>query len=145
MATAGVKLIDLALGKSDDPRCRSAARSPPFTGRFANLWGVFDIVRWAGGCSRLDPTQPDPTVGAVHLARVDDDTLKFTRTTGYGSFGEPLSYHRAGDGTIVSVRGGSATTSYPLDGFAAAVGIRTRITLGDPVTPTFWSYCSVHD
>ena len=99
-ATAGVKLIDMALGQRDDPADETLDQ---FTGRFANLWGVFDIVQLGGRLFQIDPTLPDPTVGAVHLTRVDGDTLKMTRTSGYGSFGERLEYRRATDGTITSV------------------------------------------
>ena len=92
-------------------------------------------MQLGGRLFHLDPTQPDPSVGVVHLARIDGDTLRFTRTPGYGSFGERLEYHRDNDGAVMSVRGGSGTTAYPIDKLIAALETRERITVGDLLRP----------
>jgi CubicO group peptidase (beta-lactamase class C family) len=133
--TAGFRLIDLALTASTGEQPPDAAATAAFTGRFANLWGVFDIVQMGGRLFQIDPSQPDPVVGAVHLDVVDDNTLRIARTTGYGSFGEQVVVTRNDAGAIVSLRGGSGSTSYPFDAMVAALESRERITLGDPLAP----------
>ena len=136
MATAVVRLIDLASGANSEPHASAAPVDlASFEGRFANLWGSFDVVALGGHLFQIDPTQPDPVVGSARLAVVDERTLTISKTTGYGSHGEPIVYERADDGSVTSVRGGSGSTSYPRDQVTAAVGTRDRITLGRPLRP----------
>lgn len=131
LATAGVRLIDLALEQADT--APHVLESPErFRGRFANLWGVFDIVDLGGRLYQIDPTQPDPVVGAAHLAVVDERTLRLARTTGYGSFGERLEFEHAADGSITSVRGGSGLTSYPIAVMAATIAGCDRVRVATP-------------
>ena len=103
----------------------------PFTGRFANLWGVYDVVDLGGRLYQLAPGQPDPTVARTSLEVVDADTLRITEAPGYGSAGELLKYTRAEDGSVVSIRGGSGMTSTPIASFRGSIGHRRRVSLGD--------------
>jgi CubicO group peptidase (beta-lactamase class C family) len=136
MATAGVRVIDLALDTNTEANTSaSSVDLTPFEGRFANLWGSFDIVALGGQLFQIDPTQPDPVVGSTRLDVVDARTLMIAKTTGYGSHGECIVYERAGNGTITSIRGGSGSSSYPRDLVTAAAGTRDRITLGRPLAP----------
>ncbi len=127
MATAAVALVNLAAegpGSTGDDLAR-------FCGRFASLWGVFDVVDLGGRLYQLTPTLADPTSVRTELEVVDDRTLRIGATSGYGSRGELLEYQVADDGTVQSVRGGSGSTAVPIARLASAVASRDRITLGD--------------
>ena len=65
----------------------------------------------------LDPAAVDPVEDAVELDVVDDTTLRMVGGKGFGSYGEPVRYPFAADGTVQSVRASSAVTLTPLDGF----------------------------
>jgi len=131
-ATAAFHLIDLAArGTSENDT--DGADLTSFTGRFGNLWGVFDVVDLGGRLYQLGPGQPDPTVARSCLEVVDADTLRITEAPGYGSPGELLQYTRAADGSIVSVRGGSGNTSTPIALFRESMERRTRLSLGDSI------------
>ncbi len=119
LAHAAVRLVDLACG--DRARPAEAADSETtlqrFTGRFAGLWGVVDVALLGGRLFQVDATASDPTAEAVELDHVDDSTLRFAGGRGFGSYGEPLRYDFAPDGTIRSLRGSSGATLTPLDRF----------------------------
>lgn len=131
-ATAAFHLIDLA---TRDDRAREQRRDladvASFTGRFANVWGVYDVVDLGGRLWQIGPTQLDPKVGLACLEVVDADTLRITEAPGYGSPGELLRYTRADDGSIVSVRGGSGMTATPITSFRDSLSRRPRVSLGD--------------
>ena len=135
MATAAIRLVDLAQHGIDEGVPADRADLASFCGRFANLWGVFDVVRLGGRLYQVDPTTPDPALEPVHLDVVDADTLRIRKAPGYGSPGENLEYQRETDGSIRSVRGGSGSTSHPIDAFVGALLGRDRITLGAPIAP----------
>ena len=136
LAMTIVKLIDLAeKGAGDDER--TPADPASFRGRFANLWGVFDLVDLGGRLYRVDPGGPTPVADAQHLAIADDHTLLVTKASGFASPGERLHVERDRDrdGAIVAVRGGSGMTSYPLDTVTGRVGELRRIRPGDRLGP----------
>ena len=142
MATAAVRLIDLAQVGVDERADATATVGraatvdlSSFCGRFANLWGVFDVVELGGRLFQIDPTAPDPAAEPVHLEVIDADTLRIRKTSGYGSPGESFEFERDDDGAVRSVRGGSASTSHPIDAFTAALNRRDRVTLGAPIAP----------
>jgi len=126
LATAAVRLAELAAA-AQTPPTRAEADLQHFTGRFANLWGVMDVVDLGGRLLALDPTQADPAEDITELAVEDRATLRIVKSNGYGSFGERLRYTFASDGAVTSVRGNGAMTSYPLDAYAAAVADRERV------------------
>src|SRR4029079_12364576 len=79
------KILDFALaasGASPLPRPRAT-----FTGRFANMWAVTDIVPCGEGLFALSPDDDDPGRHATRLEFVDPDTLRIASTNGYGSPG----------------------------------------------------------
>lgn len=139
MAAAAIRLIDLAqrgLSAADSqPRPDHGIDISAFRGRFASLWGVFDIVDLGGRLYLLDPNAEDPTVAPQRLEPVDVRTLRIAEAPGYASPGERLEFERTADGTACSVRGGSGTTAYPIDDLSGAVATRDRITLGAPLRP----------
>ena len=135
MVVAAYRLIDLAQRGADqaetgvDPSIVLGS----FCGRFATLWGVYDIVELGGRLYQLDPSVADPALEPQHLDVVDADTLRFAKGSGYGSRGETITFERDADGEIVSVRAGSGMTAQPHDIVSRTVATRQRVTIGDPV------------
>jgi CubicO group peptidase (beta-lactamase class C family) len=119
LAETALKLIDLASSKERG----DATGLARFTGRFANLWGVTDFALLGGRLYATDPASPDPTTEPQPL-EVDDDTLRVTGGSGYGSYGESYRFTFDSDGQVESIRGSSGLTLHPLD----------RFTLPDRVT-----------
>ncbi|MCC6705786.1 MAG: beta-lactamase family protein, partial [Thermomicrobiales bacterium] len=92
----------------------SAALAPPekpaelidlssFTGRFAALWGVTDVVVIGGKLFATSPAWAVPLAQPAELAVVDANTLKIMGGSPYGSVGEYYRYERDADGKILSV------------------------------------------
>lgn len=131
------RLIDLALGAaaSETPAVAPDVASR-FTGRFANLWGVSDVVDLGGRLHLLDPTVGDPTADPIRLNVADElTTLRITDSPGYAAPGEELVYTRDDDGAVREVRGAGGVTMYPHDAFVAALARTDRARVGDPVVP----------
>ena len=101
-----VKLVDVALAP------RAAVPPPPadapplhsFTGRFAGLWGMADVVELGGRLVLVRPTSPDPLLGMEELHVVDDRTLRVAAEPGFGAAGELVHLERDADGGVTSVR-----------------------------------------
>jgi D-alanyl-D-alanine carboxypeptidase len=92
----------------------AAASTARFEGRFANLWGVLDIVRLGDRLLAIDPGAADPLAAPDELAVVDDSTLRITAGDGFGSVGE-LIHYTTDAGEIASIRGGGGMTMWPFD------------------------------
>ena len=120
LAEAAVRLLDLAASGEREGDHDLAA----FTGRFATLWGVADVVLLGGKLYLINPAAIDPTEDITRLEVVDDTTLRIADTPGYASYGELVTYDFAADGTVRSVRGPSATTATPIDDFTLPDAIR---------------------
>ncbi len=133
-ATAAIRLIDLAAGEGGGDRL-SSAELAPYCGRFASLWGVYDIVDLGGRLYQLDPSVADPVMSPTRLEVIDDATLRIASTPGYGSRGERISYQFADDGSIATVRAGSGTTALPIETYRAALHGRRQVGPGDPIRP----------
>ncbi len=124
LAVAAFKLIDLAgTDVSDD-------RAPRFTGRYASLWGVLDIVALGDKLYAISPSAPDPTELLTELEIVDEKSLRVTKSPGTSSFGETWVFDFATDGTVRSFAGGSGMTQVPL----ATVQLPDRFEVGVPNT-----------
>lgn len=131
LASTIVRLVDLAQQGVAAGEARPAADPGSFRGRFANLWGVFDVVDLGGRLYKIDPTLPLPAADAQRFDIVDADTLVLTGGTGYGSVGERYTVERDGIGVVVSVRGGSGMESRPYD------EVHTRLARADRVRPGY--------
>lgn len=131
-ANAMLRLLQLALDATPDP-LGSDVDLTRFCGRFATLWGVFDIAALGGRLHQIAVSAPDPGLDPVVLSVVDADTLRFERAPGYASPGETMRYSWHDDGRVASVRAGSGSTALPLHVFAGAVFERERVDLGAPV------------
>lgn len=127
LATGVVKLIDLAAAPVQEPVDESADR---FCGRFANLWGVLDVVRLDRRLVGISPAAEDPAAAPMSLAVVDERTLRVTDASGSGGFGETIDYEFDGD-AIRAVRGAGGVSLAPIEDFAATVSALPRVTRGD--------------
>jgi len=118
LAVAIVKLIDLAAKQEPLP----GNDNTRFAGRFANLWGVRDVVPLNGRLLLLDPTTPDPTEGYAELTVEGETTLRVTAGPGYGAVGELIEYVVTADGHVSAVRGPGGLTSWPIETFRLPEG-----------------------
>jgi CubicO group peptidase (beta-lactamase class C family) len=126
-----VKVVDAALAASRDGTTQAVATAEAYTGRFAALWGVSDVVDLGGGLRLVDPNQPDPTEEMGELEVVDGDTLRISEDTGYGSPGELVRYVRGSDGSTTRVTIGGVS-AVPIDAHVGALRELDRIVLGGP-------------
>lgn len=115
LAKALFLLLDLATSKPRPDGNRVDLER--FTGRFAELWGVTDVVDLGGRLHLLDPTKTDPSTDAVPLEIVDGTTLRAAGGSGYGSYGEPVRYDFDTAGRVRSIRGPSGSLLHPIEDF----------------------------
>ncbi|CAM3716598.1 serine hydrolase domain-containing protein [Deinococcus saxicola] len=115
-----IRLIDLA-HKNAGKEADTAYDLDSFTGRFANAWGVFDIVNLGGRLMSLTPLG-NPSDTLVELTVQDADTLCPEPESGFGSMGEPYHFQRAENGEIQWVRQGGGR-SWPLEAYRAGAGL----------------------
>lgn len=135
LVTTGVRLANLAAEGARAGTSVDAASVERLCGRYANLWGVLDIVRLGDGLYALDPSAGDPTEEPTSLEVTGPTTLRTARTRGFGSPGETLEFDVDEAGRVRSVRGSGAMSWHPYDAFADAVAARDRVELGSPIRP----------
>ena len=125
LAIGVLTILDAALTVPGRLRLGGAAESADaagtarFEGRFANLWGVTDVVRLGDRLLALSAGGSAPLDGADVLERVDDTTLRIAEGDGFGSIGETMRYEFASDGAVRRIRGGGGLTSWPFEVDAA--------------------------
>jgi CubicO group peptidase (beta-lactamase class C family) len=110
LAAAYVHLLSLGRSAHHATTDPDATR---FTGRFAWLWGLLDVVRIDGRLFALDPSDPNPAEDAAALEVIDNSTLKIVGGRGGNSYGELMTYQFEDDGSVRSVRGDSAMSMTP--------------------------------
>src|SRR5690606_29531972 len=71
-----------------------------FTGRFAALWGVQDVVLLNGKLFLLDPTSAVDAKNTVPLEFVDEETLKSVDPNGFGGYGETVRFEFDATGAV---------------------------------------------
>ena len=131
LAKGVVRLVDTALEAARDGSAEPAHDLGSYTGCFAALWGVTDIVDLGGRLRLVDPNQPDPTEEMGTLEVVDADTLRIADDTGYGSPGELVRYVRGDDGAPARVVIGGVS-AVPIEAHVDALRALDRISLGGP-------------
>lgn len=101
-----IKLIDLALKlrEKQEPEA-TGVDLESFTGRFAAMWGLSDIVNLNGRLVQLAPLG-DPTLTATELIVINDSTLRPVPEAGFGAVGESLFFQRDAAGQVEWVRSG---------------------------------------
>lgn len=130
IATGVMQLIDLALAAADEVASGRGADGDPVppvpadapVGRFANLWGVSDVVDLGGILHAINPRFAEPAEVAQRLV-VSDGRLVQEPVPGFGTVGEPVQVERDADGAITSVRIG-ALTAWPVEEYRARSGRR---------------------
>jgi CubicO group peptidase (beta-lactamase class C family) len=132
LAQGIVKLVDAALEAAKEPSADEtpAADLASYTGRFAALWGVTDVVELGGRLRIVQPDQADPTVAMEKLDVVDADTLRTDEASGFSSPGETIRYLRR-DGVVERVVFGGVS-AVPIEGHVDAMRPLDRISLGGP-------------
>ncbi|MCP2266615.1 serine hydrolase domain-containing protein [Promicromonospora thailandica] len=120
IANGVITLVDLALAAADEVAKASGTAGPvePVpadapVGRFANLWGVADVVDLGGMLHVLNSRAAQPVEQATRLV-VRDGALFHESVAGFGTVGEPVQVERADDGAVTAVRLG-AMTSWPVE------------------------------
>lgn len=120
IANGIIQIIDLALAAADEVAAGTVPGGVPAdapVGRFANLWGVSDVVDLGGVLHAINPRWPQPVEVAQRLV-VSDGRLVQEPVAGFGAVGEPVQVERDARGAVVSVRIG-AMTSWPAEEYRA--------------------------
>ncbi|MBF4614754.1 serine hydrolase domain-containing protein [Curtobacterium sp. VKM Ac-1376] len=114
LATGIVQLLDAAADeRAEGTPIPAGVDARSFTGRFANPWGVTDVAVVGDRLLEIDPSAPAPLESPTRLEVVDADTLRMTHGNRFASVDEDVTYDRATDGTVRSIRGGGGMTSEP--------------------------------
>jgi CubicO group peptidase (beta-lactamase class C family) len=113
LCTAILRLIDRALDEDAKAEVHDAESLQRFTGRFAFLGGLTDVVDLGGRLYALTPTLDNPAEVATGLDVVSDTELKVIDDGGFGGYGEKMRYTYAADGTVEKVRGATGHTMVP--------------------------------
>ena len=133
LARVAVRLIDTACEHPVEAG-PDAAGLDRFCGRYANLWGVLDVVRLGGKLYAVSPVAPDPTEQPTELVPAGEAALRVEETVGYAAPGEELRFEFDRD-RVRAVRGPGGMTMYPFDEYAAAAAATERVGLGSPLVP----------
>jgi CubicO group peptidase (beta-lactamase class C family) len=120
LATAVLNLIDLAANEDGKAKTEpgDADELRKFEGRFANLWGITDVVNLGGRLYTLNPSLQNPTTFATELEVLSGTELKAVGDEGFGGYGEVMRYSFNDDGTVERIRGASGMTLVPIDTFS---------------------------
>jgi hypothetical protein len=112
-----VSLIDLALDHKHAALTtpQPDARIAPFLGRFANLWGISDVINLGGRVYIVDIESPNPAAAAVEMEIISDTELRNLGTQGTGAYGEIMRYNFDDAGRVVSIKGSSGSRMVPAD------------------------------
>ncbi len=132
LAVGIVKLVDSALDAAKAPGDTEATTADlaSYTGHFAALWGLTDVVDLGGRLWLVAPNQPDPTSAMEKLEVVDGDTLRIAEAPGYSSPGEMVRYTRS-EGRATSVLLGGMTM-VPVEEYERLLSGLDRIALAGP-------------
>jgi len=102
MAQGAFLLLNLA-GKPAAQEAPPPEQLKRFTGRYADLFSVADVVLLGSRLYLIRPTAPDPATAATPLAYVDERTLRVDGGSG-GTYGEPMVFTFNRDGSVASMR-----------------------------------------
>lgn len=120
LATGLLQILEIALADVPEKKRHSPEDLAPYTGRFANMWGVTDIVELGGRLVTINPRFPEPAVAHQFLELDDDGTVRSERVPGFGATGEPVHFERDDDGGIRTVTLGGLTL-WPIETYREAL------------------------
>ncbi len=115
IATCIVKILNFALTSTTQADEHAGSALASFTGRYMNMWGVTDIVRFGEALVELDPDADDPVLHPARLTIEDGDTLRIATAGGYASPGEQIRYVRDSAGSITRIIDGGVSYYPPED------------------------------
>jgi CubicO group peptidase (beta-lactamase class C family) len=116
LAAQIIRIIDFAQEKAARDGTASKYQLDRYTGRFANIGGVADLAAFGNSVVGLSPEEDNPVRFVSELEIVDGDTLRITKSGGYGSPGELVQYERDEAGKTLRITIGGVS-SYPEDIF----------------------------
>ena len=126
IANGVIQIINLALAAADEVAASATGGDPvpavpadAPVGRFANLWGVFDVADLGGILHTINPRFPRPDEVAQRLV-VSEGRLAQESVAGFGTVGEPVQVERDDAGAVVAARFG-AMTAWPVEEYRARV------------------------
>ncbi|MCU1407892.1 MAG: Beta-lactamase [Glaciihabitans sp.] len=120
IATGLLQLIDIALASAANGEGHDSATLAKYTGRYANLWGVTDIVDMGGKLVVIHPRYPEPLHVHTLLEVVGDDLLRMESVDDFGPSGESVHFTRDADANVSSLMMGGMTM-WPIDTFRVAL------------------------
>jgi CubicO group peptidase (beta-lactamase class C family) len=128
LATGVVQLIDLALdfareleaARPGTDRTADPSELARYTGRFANMWGVTDIVDLGGRLVSISPRGAEPVSAYQVLDVVGEDEVATESVPGFGATGERVAFERDASGAIEAVTMGGMTM-WPIETYSAAL------------------------
>jgi len=116
-------VLELLLADSAAADAARAAVDAPFTGRFANMWGMQDIQVVGDRLLRIDPAAEHPLDAVDVLERTGESSARVVEGDGFGSVGEEVTADRGPDGGVERIRAGGGMTLEP---WTRAWGQRSR-------------------
>ncbi|WP_317229996.1 serine hydrolase domain-containing protein [Clavibacter sp. MX14-G9D] len=122
-AALSTGVLELLLADSAATDAERAAVAAPFTGRFANMWGMQDIQVVGDRLLRIDPAAEHPLDAVDVLERTGESSARVVAGDGFGSVGEEVTADRAADGSVDRIRAGGGMTLEP---WTRAWGPRSR-------------------
>ncbi|PPF55414.1 penicillin-binding protein [Clavibacter michiganensis] len=122
-AALSTGVLELLLADSAAADAARAALDAPFTGRFANMWGMQDIQVVGDRLLRIDPAAEHPLDAVDVLERTGESSARVVEGDGFGSVGEEVTADRGPDGGVERIRAGGGMTLEP---WTRAWGPRSR-------------------
>ncbi len=110
-------LVEVALAKETKTDPRPAEELTKFEGRYAGLWGVYDVVDLGGRLYMIDPVEGPDVSNPSELEVVSDTELRLVSGAGSIALNEPLKYTFDAD-RVVEIWGPGGLRWVPLEDFA---------------------------
>lgn len=117
LCTAILQMIDVAVGEKAKTEPKQADEIGKFEGRFADVWGITDVVNLGNRLYSVNPALQNPASEAIELEVVSGTELKVVGDKGFGGYGEKMRYSFNDDGSVDHIRGASGHRLIPIENF----------------------------